>query len=52
MVNTTDLNRGQAIPQSVTVRDNYIDAMADWTNITGVSGDTKPIYIKQTEIIR
>ena len=37
---------GSTIPSGVNLRSTPQQAMADWQNITGISGDTKPVFLK------
>ena len=46
VVSSTEMNVGSAIPVGVNVRSTSAKAMADWQDITGTFGDTKPLYLK------
>ena len=46
VVSVTEMYMGQTIPQVVPVRSIPTLAMADWSTITGVEGDTRPFYLK------
>ena len=37
---------GNTIPSGVNLRSTPQQAMTDWQNITGISGDTKPVFLK------
>jgi prepilin-type N-terminal cleavage/methylation domain-containing protein len=46
VVSSIIMDIGSEIPSGVNLRSTPQQAMADWQDITGTSGDTKPIYLK------